>query len=555
MPCQLERLGLKSPDVQLRHSCGKELRLPPLGTPARRARVAQMMRVYAVSDSRWLDGRALEDVVAQAIAGGATIVQLREKDVSHGQRCALARRMLPVCRAAGVPLLIDDDIECAAEVGADGVHVGQDDESCTVARWALGPDALVGVSASTSDEARAAMAAGADYLGAGAVWATPTKTDAAPLGIDGLAAVCLATPLPVVAIGGITASNARELASTGAAGVAVVSALFSATDPQAAARELIEATESFCRAPRSFELPSVVTIAGSDSSGGAGIQADLKTIGALGLYGQSVLCALTAQNTYGVRASQLMEPDFIEAQLDAVFSDIRPSAVKIGMVGGPAQVRAVASFLRQAGPVPIVLDPVLVATSGASLAADGTARALIDELFPLATVITPNIPEARALRAVACDSGLLSDSHADDDASDAAACARTLRELTPGAVLVKGGHLAAGEDGLCHDILLLQGTNTAVDHTGGRHAELLDVADARVDTPNTHGTGCTLSSAIACGLASGLDVTAAVCAAKRYLTDCLGAGLNLGAPDNGPLDHFARLRYACDAALFDGGLR
>lgn len=535
-------------------SCGAALHLPPLGTPARRARVAQMLRVYAVSDTRWLAGRALENVVAQAIDGGATIVQLREKNVSHEERCALARRVLPVCRAAGVPLLIDDDIECAAEVGADGVHVGQDDESCTIARWVLGPDALIGVSAATPEEVRAAQQAGADYVGAGAVWPTPTKTDADPLGVEGLAAVCAATSLPVVAIGGIHASNARKLAGTGAAGVAVVSALFAAGDPQAAARELVVATEGFNRTPRPYALPSVVTIAGSDSSGGAGIQADLKTIGALGLYGQSVLCALTAQNTYGVCASQIIEPAFIESQLDAVFSDIRPSAVKIGMVGGPAQVRAVAHFLRQAGPVPVVLDPVLVATSGASLATDGTTRALIDELFPLATVITPNMSEARALCVVAHDAGLLPDSLDDNLTSSPGleglvACARVLGGLTPGAVLVKGGHLGTVQDGLCHDILL-----PSAQGQSGR-GDLVDLADTRVDTPNTHGTGCTLSSAIACGLATGLDVTAAVCAAKRYLTDCLGAGLDVGAPNNGPLDHFARLRQNSAPSLLDGGLR
>ena len=512
--------------------------------------MAHMLRVYAVSDSRWLDGRALEDVVAQTISGGATIVQLREKDVSHERRCELARRVLKVCRAAGVPLLIDDDVACAAEVGADGVHVGQQDMACAQARAALGPGALIGVSASTPAEARAALEAGADYLGAGAVWSTPTKTDAEALGVEGLAGVCAATPLPVVAIGGIKAENTPQLAPTGASGIAVVSALFAVHDPRAAARELVSATEGFSREPRTYPLPSVVTIAGSDSSGGAGIQADLKTIGALGLYGQSVLCALTAQNTYGVRASQLMEPAFIEAQLDAVFSDIRPDAVKVGMVGGPEQVRAVANFLRQVAPVPIVLDPVLVATSGASLATDGTARALIDELFPLASVVTPNVPEARALcglvRGTDSSSGGMSD---DVDLDAALTCAYALGELTPGAVLVKGGHLGAGEDGLCHDVLL---PSVAC---GGCRPDPIDLADMRVETPNTHGTGCTLSSAIACGLAVGLGEESAVRAAKSYLTDCLAAGLDVGAPDNGPLDHYARLRHGTGASLLDGGLR
>ncbi|MBS5449845.1 MAG: bifunctional hydroxymethylpyrimidine kinase/phosphomethylpyrimidine kinase [Coriobacteriia bacterium] len=515
--------------------------LPPLGTPARRGRIAAALRVYAVTDSRWLDGRSLEDVVAQAIEGGATFVQLREKDVSHEERCELARRVLPVCRARGVPFVIDDDVACAREVGADGVHVGQSDASCLAARRELGPDAIVGVSASTPDEARQALEAGADYLGVGAVWATPTKRDADALGIDGLTSVCAATPLPAVAIGGIHAGNAASLAPAGVAGVAVVSALFAVSDPVSAARELVAATNGFERAARPYRLPSVLTIAGSDSSGGAGIQADLKTIGALGCYGQSVLCALTAQNTYGVRASRLMEPTFIEAQLDAVFSDMRPDAVKVGMVGGPAQVHAVAGFLRKAGDVPVVVDPVLVATSGASLASDGTARALIDELFPLASVVTPNVPEARALCQVACDVGLLAGEPVGEDCES---MAYALAKLTRGAVLVKGGHLDLPADGLCHDALLLQGKR-----------EPLDLVDVRIDTPNTHGTGCTLSSAIACGLAQGLGVEVAVRAAKRYLTDCLAAGLVQSDSHNGPLDHFARLRQGAAPALHDGGLR
>ncbi len=210
-----------------------------------KSRLPQDLAVYAVTDSAWLGGRALEDVVAQAIEGGATFVQLREKSCSHEERCELARRVLAVCRACGVPFVVDDDVECARKVGADGVHVGQSDTACAEARAALGPDAIVGVSAQTPEQAQAAAQAGADYLGVGAAFPTSTKADAEFTGIDGLARVCAATDLPVVAIGGITAANAGELALTGACGVAVVSAIFAAADPVAATRELRAAVEGW----------------------------------------------------------------------------------------------------------------------------------------------------------------------------------------------------------------------------------------------------------------------------------------------------------------------
>lgn len=224
-------------------SCSRDAGAP--GPRYDKARLPRDLAVYAVTDSAWLDGRALEDVVAQAIEGGATFVQLREKGCSHEERCGLARRILPVCREHGVPFVVDDDVACALEVGADGVHVGQSDTACAAARAMLGPDAVVGVSAQTPEQARAAAEAGADYLGVGAAFPTSTKADAEFTGVDGLARVCAATDLPVVAIGGITAANAGELASTGACGVAVVSAIFAAADPAAAARELRAAVEGW----------------------------------------------------------------------------------------------------------------------------------------------------------------------------------------------------------------------------------------------------------------------------------------------------------------------
>ncbi len=202
------------------------------------------LAVYAVTDSRWLEGRRLADVVGQAIAGGATFVQLREKDASHERRCELAREVLAVCREHGVPFVVNDDVQCALEVGADGVHVGQSDLACARARELLGPRAIIGVSADTPEQARAAWESGADYLGC-AVYATPTKGNAEHVGLAGLSAVVQATPLPVVAIGGINLGNVASFGPAGAAGVAVVSAIFAAPDPAQAAGELARAVAAW----------------------------------------------------------------------------------------------------------------------------------------------------------------------------------------------------------------------------------------------------------------------------------------------------------------------
>ena len=200
--------------------------------------IRKSMLVYAVTDRAWLGGRSLVDCVQQAVEGGATFVQLREKEASHDEIAGLARELLPVCRAAGVPFVIDDEVEIALEVGADGVHVGQDDMACERARAILGPDAIVGVSAQTVEQALAAQAAGADYLGVGALIPTPTKPDAVDVTFEELRAICDAVDIPVVGIGGLNARTIGQLKDSGVDGAAVVSAIFAAEDCKAASREL-----------------------------------------------------------------------------------------------------------------------------------------------------------------------------------------------------------------------------------------------------------------------------------------------------------------------------
>ena len=202
--------------------------------------IRRSMLVYAVTDRAWLNGRSLAECVRQAIAGGATFVQLREKDAPKEEILALARELVAICREAGVPFVVDDDVDVALEVGADGVHVGQDDMACENARAILGPDAIIGVSAQTVEQALAAQQAGADYLGVGALIPTPTKPDAVDVTFDELRAICDAVDIPVVGIGGLNATTVSQLAGSGVDGAAVVSAIFAADDCEAAAAELSE---------------------------------------------------------------------------------------------------------------------------------------------------------------------------------------------------------------------------------------------------------------------------------------------------------------------------
>jgi hydroxymethylpyrimidine/phosphomethylpyrimidine kinase len=256
-----------------------------------------------------------------------------------------------------------------------------------------------------------------------------------------------------------------------------------------------------------------VTIAGSDSGGGAGIQADLKTFSALGVYGASVITALTAQNTRGVTAIHDVPADFITAQLDAVFSDLAVGAVKIGMLSQPAAIRAVAAGLERWQQTLVVLDPVMVAASGDRLLAGDAIGVLTRELFPRALVVTPNLPEAAALLGAPLA----------QNESEMRAQAEQLLALGPKAVLIKGGHARGPE---------------SVDLLVSPSATARFVAE-RIDTNNTHGTGCTFSSAIAAGLAKGQRLAEAVADAKHYVTEAIRAADQLAiGGGRGPTHHF-----------------
>lgn len=255
-------------------------------------------------------------------------------------------------------------------------------------------------------------------------------------------------------------------------------------------------------------MKSVLSIAGSDSIGGAGIQADIKSITCNGCYAMTAITAMTAQNTLGVKSIQESSPEFLEDQIDAIFADIVPDAVKIGMVSNRKLIEIISRKLKEYGAKNIVLDPVMVATSGAKLISEDAIETLKENLIPLATLITPNIPESEIL------SGMKIETE-----EQMVYAAKHISEKFKTAVLVKGGHSIND----ANDVLYADG-------------KFLWFPQERIENSNTHGTGCTLSSAIASHLAKGEPIECAINSAKKYLTECLKAGLDLGK-GSGPLMH------------------
>ncbi|MBE6949187.1 MAG: bifunctional hydroxymethylpyrimidine kinase/phosphomethylpyrimidine kinase [Ruminococcaceae bacterium] len=255
-------------------------------------------------------------------------------------------------------------------------------------------------------------------------------------------------------------------------------------------------------------MKTALSIAGSDSCGGAGIQADIKTMTMNGVYAMSAITALTAQNTTGVRAIQESTPEFLKQQIDAVFEDIYPDAVKIGMVSSRELISVTADRLRYYNAGNVVVDPVMVATSGSALMKNDAVQTLIDELLPIATLVTPNIPEAQIL------SGLTIETK-----EDMITAARQIGNSYHCSVLLKGGHSVSDANDLLY-----------------ADRELIWFKGKRINNPNTHGTGCTLSSAIASNLAKGFTLAESVRKAKDYISGALAAMLDLGK-GSGPMNH------------------
>ena len=489
------------------------------------------LSLYLVTDRTLAQGRDMAWIVREAVAGGVTMVQLREKDCATAEFVALARELKAALRPLGIPLIINDRIDVALAIDADGVHIGQNDMPYETARALLGKDKIIGLSVETMDEVIAANAVDVDYIGISPVYATPTKTDTlVPFGLAGVEEVMTLSRHRCVAIGGMNSNTIGEVVRRGVEGVAVVSAIVSADSPRQVSAELasIVGRNRTCNTRINLNAtlinqrpPRVLTIAGSDSGGGAGIQADIKSISANGCFATSVVTAVTAQNTLGVSAIEALSVEIIEKQMDAVLCDIGTDSVKIGMLHSVEVIRCVAHMLRKHGITNVVLDPVMVSTSGHRLIKDNAMTVLGTELIPLARVITPNIPEAEALLGESIDKQ-----------SELPGAARRLADMYGVSVLLKAGHLVADE---LVDIFYNRETD-----------ELVELRAKRVNTPNTHGTGCTLSSALAAQLAKGLSLTEAVRAAKVYINDAIqyGTAYRIGS-GCGPVCHFYNLLNDC----------
>lgn len=462
--------------------------------------------VYLVTDQ----GERLPERVREAISGGASVVQFRDKSRDATAKSQLGRQLRDICAAASIPFIVNDDVELARELAADGVHLGQDDGDPAAARQLLGRDKLIGISTHNLEEAKAAEAAGADYIGFGAMYPTDTKDIQHLPGTDVLAAVRPAIAIPIVAIGGINRDNAARVIDSGADAVAVISGVLGQREPDLAAAELALLFNR--RNPEPCGV--VLSVAGSDSSGGAGIQADLKTVTLLGSYGASVITALTAQNTRGVAGINAVPPEFVAEQLDAVLSDLPVDVVKTGMLFSAAVIERLVEKLAEFGRRIVVVDPVLLATSGTSLMDGSAVTAMKERLFPRTYLLTPNIPEAEKLTGLSIM-----------DEAGMEEAARRIQRLGVRNVLIKGGHLAEG-----NAVDILYDGRAFTRYQSPRHL-----------TRNTHGTGCTLASAIAALLARGEPLPEAVGKAKEFITAAIRLATPLGK-GHGPVNHFLAAR-------------
>ena len=457
--------------------------------------------LYLITDDNQ-DKKLLIKVEA-ALTGGAKVVQYRAKDIRPDERRKMAESLRTLCHEHEAQLIINDLPELAHDINADGVHLGQNDMSITQARQILGHKKLIGVSTHSVDEALKAEAHGADYIAIGSIFPTDSKEDTSLVGLKTLSKVRKAVRIPVVAIGGITPDGAFEAIAAGADAIAVMSGVMADADPARAAKEYSLLFNRNNPAPNG----KVLTVAGSDSSGGAGIQADIKTITLLGSYASSVLTALTAQNTLGVAETYMVHTDFVIKQLETVLDDIGTDTIKTGMLSWGGIVSRVARTIEERSLLAVV-DPVMIAKGGESLLDKEAHDSLISRLLPQSYLLTPNLPEVEVMTGI--------EPRTVEEMSEAG---RNLQELGARNVLIKGGHL----NGDATDILLMGDTE-------------YQLTSQRFDTINTHGTGCTLSAAIATFLAQGYPLKRAVERGKRFVSLAIEHSVQIGR-GHGPVNH------------------
>ncbi len=464
--------------------------------------------IYLITDQ----SKNLVERVRAALLGGVSVLQYRAKEKNHEHCLVEGNELKQLCRHFGAAFIVNDSVQLAAELDADGVHLGQDDGTIAAAREKLGPNKIIGKSTHDLREALQAEQEGADYIGFGAMFATESKTVTRISGTVGLTEIRDKIKIPVVAIGGITTENACRVIDAGADSLAIISAILSSPRPDIAAMEL----RLLFNRHRPFPRGAVMSIAGSDSGGGAGIQADIKTITLLGSYAATALTALTAQNTKTVTSIHGLPSSFVIDQIRTVLSDIPIDVIKTGMLHTPAIISAVAEFFSGREPViPLIVDPVMIATSGAALMECEAVNIFRDQLIPQAYLLTPNIPETERLlgRSVQTE-------------SEMEQAARDLYALGAANILVKGGHLSGRKS---TDILF-----------DGK--EIHHFTTDRLFTTSTHGTGCSYASAIAAYLAQGEPLKIAVEKAKEFITTAIKLARPLGKGHN-PINHFAAARH------------
>ncbi len=468
----------------------------------REASPPQLKGLYLITDQ----GERLIERVGAALTAGVSFLQYRNKELDPAKRLAEGLELKRLCASFGTSFIVNDDLALAKALDADGLHLGQDDGSLAEARRTLGHGKIIGVSTHTLAEALQAEADGADYIGFGAMYQSNSKAVEHLPGAEGLAAIRARVRLPIVAIGGISRDNACRVIDAGADAIAVISAVLGSPDPAMAVAEL----QLLFNRTRPFPRGAVLTIAGSDSGGGAGIQGDLKTITLLGSYGASAITALTAQNTRGVAAIYGIPSSFVAEQLEAVLADLPVDVIKTGMLFSAATIAAIVEKLAENGRRLLVVDPVMVAKGGAHLMESDAVSTFREQLIPLCYLLTPNIPEAEQLTGLA-----IVNEYGMEQA------ARALKDMGAKHVLVKGGHLPAGE---AVDILF----DGAAFHR---------YPAQRIFTTATHGTGCTFASAIATCLAQGEPLPLAVAKAKEFITTAIKRAIPMGK-GHGPVNHF-----------------
>lgn len=463
--------------------------------------------VYLITDQ----SEDLVEKVCQALRGGISVLQYRAKDKTYDERVAEGGDLKRLCARFSVTFIVNDDIQLAKELDADGVHLGQDDGGIAEARALLGSSKIIGKSTHNLEEALSAEQEGADYIGFGAIYPSGSKIVTHLPGVDGLESIRSTVKIPIVAIGGISTSNACRVIDAGADAVAIISSVLSNSRPDIAAAELLLLFNRVRPLPRG----AVLSVAGSDSGGGAGIQADIKTITLLGSYAATVLTALTAQNTRGVSSIHGLPPSFVCDQLDAVLADIPIDVIKTGMLHTPAIISALAERLGERKVIiPMVVDPVMVAKGGAALLECEAVQVFSDQLLPMAYLLTPNVPEAERL----LGRSIKNESEMEQAAVD-------LHTMGAANVLIKGGHLTGR---LSTDILF--------DGTRCHH-----FSSERVFTSNTHGTGCSYASAIAALLAQGDPLLTAVERSKIFISSAIRLARSLGK-GHSPVNHYLAAR-------------